>query len=362
MKKIGFCIDSLEMGGAEKLLVDIIKSIYRTKKYKIYLLTTLKSDSYFFNEIKDMVTYHYLLTKDERDNFKLNKNLITTFKFSFLKRKRYKFFSKEVDTVIDFLDGDFSKYIKKIKNKTKIVWLHINYKDLVLRKKIDKKINHYNKVIVTTNSMYEEISLKKEMKNKELSMIYNVIDFNKLDRLLEEEVEEKFKKEKYFLTVCRLDESQKDVTTLIKSYSEYKGDEKLYIIGDGKDKKSLEELVMNLELSQRVIFLGEKKNPFKYMKNAKAFILSSKSEGFGLVLVEALYAGTKVISSNCEYGPREILLNGDVGELFPVGNEEKLLEKLNLVTKKKYDNEKIKKSLERFKGKTIIKEIERVIR
>ncbi|WP_163468948.1 glycosyltransferase [Fusobacterium sp. IOR10] len=362
MKNIGFCIDSLEMGGAEKLFVDIIKSLHKTKKYKIYLLTTLKSDSYFFNEIKDMVTYHYLLTKEEKDNFKLNKNLINTFKSSLLKRKRYKLFSKEVDTVIDFLDGDFYKYIKTEKNKSKIVWLHSNYKDLVLRKKIDKKINHYNKVIVITNSMYEEISVKKEMENKELFMIYNMFDFNKLDRFLKEEVEEQFKKEKYFLTVCRLDESQKDVTTLIKSYSEYKGDEKLYIIGDGKDKKSLEELVMKLELSQRVIFLGEKKNPFKYMKNAKAFILSSKGEGFGLVLVEALYAGTKVISSNCEYGPREILLNGDVGELFPVGNKEKLLEKLYLITKKNYDNEKIKKSLERFEGKIIIKEIERTIR
>lgn len=362
MKNIGFCIDSLEIGGAEKLLVDIIKAIYKTKKYKIFLLTNLKSDSYFFNEIKEMVNYHYLLTKEEKNNFRSNKNLINKFKSSLLKRKRFKEFSKEVDTVIDFLDGDFYKYMKITKNKTKIVWLHLNYKDLVIKKKIDKKMKYYNKVIVTTETMYEEISLKKEIKNKKLYMIYNLIDFNKLDKLLKEDVEKEFNKEKYFLTVCRLDESQKDITTLIKSYSEYKGDEKLYIIGDGKDKKSLEELAMKLELSQRVIFLGEKKNPFKYMKNAKAFILSSKGEGFGLVLVEALYAGTKVISSNCEYGPREILLNGDVGELFPVGNKEKLLEKLYLITKKNYDNEKIKKSLERFEGKIIIKEIERTIR
>lgn len=361
MKKIGFCIDSLEMGGAEKLLVDIIKALHKTKKYEIYLLTKVKSDSYFFYEIKDLVNYYYLLSIEESKKFKEDKNFVNNFKSSFLKKRRFKKFLDEIDLVIDFLDGDFYKYIRKEKKIDKIIWLHLNYKDLKIKKRIDKKIKIYDKVIIITNDMYKEIKDKSIFKYKKIFMIYNLIDFKNLDKMLNDKVENKLLNNEYFLTVCRLDENQKDVTTLIKAFKNYKGNEKLYIIGDGKDRKNLEEKVKKLEILNRVIFLGEKKNPYIYMKNAKAFILSSKGEGFGLVLVEALYAGTKVISSDCNYGPNEILLNGKIGELFKAGNEKELLDKLNLITEKKYNKELVKKSLERFGEEEIIVKIKEVL-
>ncbi|MGL5461023.1 MAG: glycosyltransferase, partial [Cetobacterium sp.] len=63
MKKIGICIDSLEVGGAEKLLVDIIKLLNQTSSYKIILLTKNESDSKFYHEIKDEIDYSYLISK-----------------------------------------------------------------------------------------------------------------------------------------------------------------------------------------------------------------------------------------------------------------------------------------------------------
>ncbi|MFK4785482.1 glycosyltransferase [Fusobacterium sp. MFO224] len=361
MKRIGFCINSLEMGGAEKLLVDIIKALYKTKEYEIYLLTKVKSNSYFFNEIKDLVNYHYLLTIEENKKFKENRNFINNLKHSFLKKKRFKKFIKSIDSVIDFLDGDFYKYIKKEKKIDKTIWLHLNYKDLLIKKRIDEKIKYYNKVIVTTECMHEEIKDKPIFKNKKIFMIYNLIDLKKIDRMLNEKEDKNLLNDSYFLTVCRLDENQKDVTTLIKAFKNYRGKEKLYIIGDGKDKDLLENKAEKLKLSNKVIFLGEKENPFVYMKKAKAFILSSKGEGFGLVLAEALYAGTKVISSDCEYGPSEILLNGKIGELFKVGDEKELLDKLNLIKEKKYDKKLIDESLNRFKEGEIIEKIREVL-
>ena len=59
MLKIGFCINSLEMGGAERLLVDIVNALYETKEYEIHILTKLKSNSYFFNLIKDKITSQF---------------------------------------------------------------------------------------------------------------------------------------------------------------------------------------------------------------------------------------------------------------------------------------------------------------
>jgi glycosyltransferase involved in cell wall biosynthesis len=67
-----------------------------------------------------------------------------------------------------------------------------------------------------------------------------------------------------------------------------------------------------------VHFKGFKKNPYHYMKNALAFVLSSKWEGFGHVLVEALACECPVISTDCNFGPAEILDNGRFGKLISV--------------------------------------------
>jgi len=128
----------------------------------------------------------------------------------------------------------------------------------------------------------------------------------------------------YICSVARLDEEQKDFTTLILAYSKLyfdkKIEDKLYIIGDGPSKGVLKNLVKSNGLEKQVLFLGEKINPFVWVKNAKLFVLSSKFEGFGLILVDAMAVNTFVISSNCKTGPKEILQNGECGDLFEVGD------------------------------------------
>ena len=76
MLKIGFCINSLEMGGAERLLVDIINTLYETKNYEIHILTKLKSNSYFFNLIKDKIKYNFLLEKKSEGFFSKTRDSI----------------------------------------------------------------------------------------------------------------------------------------------------------------------------------------------------------------------------------------------------------------------------------------------
>lgn len=267
-----------------------------------------------------------------------------------------------MDIIIDFLDGDFYKYVSKVKNKLKIIWVHSSYKNLQLRKKIDYKIEYYDKIVVIVDEMEKEIRIeKKNIEN--LYKIYNFIDFSIINSKIEENLEIDFDiKQEYFLTVCRLNEEQKDVKTLIEAFSMYEGKEKLVIVGDGQDRAYLENLSNEKGLTDRVIFLGALTNPFILMKNAKTFILSSKTEGFGLVLVEALYCGTKVISSDCPVGPKEILLNGEIGELFKVGDKKDLIDKLNIALNKEYDKEKIKKLLERYTKKNFIEKFKEILR
>ena len=115
------------------------------------------------------------------------------------------------------------------------------------------------------------------------------------------------------------------------------------------------------KIKDKVIFLGMINNPFIFMKNSQAFILSSKVEGFGLVLVEALYCGTKVISSDCPTGPSQILLNGEAGELFEVSNVAELLNKLEIIHNKEYNKAKIEETLKRYTRENFINNFRKVI-
>ena len=355
MKKIGFCIDSLEMGGAERLLVDIVNTLYETKEYEIHILTKLKSNSYFFNLIKDKIKYDFLLEKKSEGFFSKTRD-------SILKKINFKKFSDKVDIIIDFLDGDFCSYIKNIKDKKKIVWLHSSYKNLLIRKKnIDEKLKHYDKILVIADDMEKELlEMRKDLKN--IYKIDNFVDYQEIDKKLNEDLKIDFDfNQKYFLTVCRLNEEQKDVKTLIEAFSLYKGDEKLVIAGDGPDRKMLEDLCIEKNLKDKVIFLGMINNPFIFIKNSQAFILSSKVEGFGLVLIEALYCGAKVISSNCPTGPSQILLNGEAGELFEVSNVNELLNKLEIIHNKEYNKAKIEETLKRYTRENFINNFRKVI-
>ena len=84
-------------------------------------------------------------------------------------------------------------------------------------------------------------------------------------------------------------------------------DANLIILGDGEERTRLEELVQELGLRDHVKMLGYVENPWAYMSKADVFVLSSKWEGLPTVLVEALALGVRVVSTDCEYGPGELL-------------------------------------------------------
>lgn len=118
----------------------------------------------------------------------------------------------------------------------------------------------------------------------------------------------------------------KDFYTLIKAVQNLrqKCDIRLNIIGDGSEKAKLEMFVDECGLREAVSFLGYIEDPFPYFKDADLFVLSSKYEGFGNVIVEAMSCGLPVVCTDCPGGPREILEDGRYGALVPVGNPSKM--------------------------------------
>lgn len=118
----------------------------------------------------------------------------------------------------------------------------------------------------------------------------------------------------------------KDYPTLLAAFSKAvkQHPARLVILGRGPKKDALIRLCADLGISSRVEFLGFKENPYQYMKLASVFVLSSLQEGFGNVIIEAMACGTPVISTDCPVGPAEIISHEKNGLLVPVASPDSL--------------------------------------
>ncbi|HJV84330.1 MAG TPA: glycosyltransferase [Noviherbaspirillum sp.] len=134
----------------------------------------------------------------------------------------------------------------------------------------------------------------------------------------------------YIVSVTRLEETQKDVTTLIKAFASlvkrHRIDESMLIVGEGRHRAELETLCDELGVRDRVRFFGFTTNPLPYVRGARLKVLSSKFEGLPTALIEGLIVGQVLVSSDCPTGPREILNHGKAGLLAPVGDADALAE------------------------------------
>jgi len=114
----------------------------------------------------------------------------------------------------------------------------------------------------------------------------------------------------------------KDYATLLLAFAKLRKrvDARLLILGEGGCRYALEAQAMELGIEGSLIMSDFVKDPSPYYRHADLHILSLAGEGFGNAIVEALAAGTPVVSTDCASGPREILCDGKFGRLVPVGD------------------------------------------
>lgn len=126
------------------------------------------------------------------------------------------------------------------------------------------------------------------------------------------------------LSVGRLSK-EKDQATLLRAFARVQKETRarLLILGEGEERARLEQVARSLGMDD-VSLPGYEPNPYSFMKKASAFVLSSRWEGFGVALVEALALNGNVVCTDCPGAPKEILQNGELGRLVPVGDYEQM--------------------------------------
>lgn len=364
-KDILFFITSLNIGGAERVLVDTLNEISNNSNNNYTVLTIYKEGS-LEKELNKNIKVINL--------FNISKPTNLTMKFVGLLLKSVLFrkyiFKKKVNLnnytkLIAYLEGTPTDVLSCFKN-TKIAFIHTDIEKHLKnknRKKVLTSYLTYEKIVCVSNAAKESflkyIDSEKNKKFEELKnktvVIHNYIDLKRIESLSKENiVENKNNKEinkennkeinfkNYFLCVARLRE-EKGVLRLYNIFKNRKED--LVFIGDGPLYEKLNEMRIRDE-KNNIHFLGEKINPYPYIKNARALIIPSYYEGYAMIAKEGEALNKFIISTKTNV--KEALIDYDFKIIddninksldYFLENEDEILEKIN---KKKNEDKNYK--------------------
>ena len=314
---IDFYISSLSGGGAEHVLTNIARNV-AAQGHDVTITTFEKRPQFY--EVDPRITINRC------DNTKSNKILEVLRDYRDTRRHLKE---RKADVVISFLSRtNMMLAMAAPFTKSKILVCDRNNRRMSQSAAVfNLSCQLYrmaDMVGVQTNRSKD--SYPKYL-HKKIFVIANPLDCEELDKQCEGiEIE----KSDTVISIGRLEQA-KDFETLIAAFARTEKDYPdwdLKIYGQGKKRELLENLIKELGQENRIKLCGVTHTPFLEMKKSRVFVLSTRYEGFPNVLCEAMYAGLPSIASDCEFGPSELIQDGENGYLFPVGDVDKLYERL----------------------------------
>jgi glycosyltransferase involved in cell wall biosynthesis len=353
MTKILFLLSRFLDGGIDAVLVDYLRFLAQREDYRITLAISIHMGELevFRKQIPEQVQVVYLVDQPMLTRWRQQKitqrlpfyikvydeALLSPIRRMMTGRKLRQLAAQH-DVVIDF-DCCHYAYLKSVKT-WKVAWFHFSFKQLMEQnrrrtQRIGNHLRYYDRIVTISQAMLDEGKELFPWLEGRWRLIYNAKDEQLLQQRASEPVDDPRINDNYILAIERLEESQKDLSTLIRAYqllrNEYHHEEKLYLLGKGRDEQLLRQLTERLSIADSVVFLGFSSNPYPWIAHAKAIAHSAKFEGLPTVMIESLIMGKLIVATDCPTGPREILDQGRAGLLTPVGDAAKLAESLHQV-------------------------------
>lgn len=364
MKKILITINSAIGGGAEKVLLEILKNLDK-KKYEIDLFLIIEKGIYLEEFKKEVNRLEYLIDKENlllKD--KIIFKVIKIFYIKLFLLQKIRKIKDEYDIEISFLEGVTAEYISRRKNRSyKICWIHTDLKKRKMPFWIKSDVyKNIDRIICVSNGTANSLKELYPKASEKIEVIYNFISKK---NILNKSLKYKENNKITFISIGRLTK-EKGFDILLRAHKKLidKGlDYNLQIIGEGILKKDLEKYIFENKIEENTKLLGFQKNPYSYLKASDVYIMSSRYEAFPLVLCEAIILEKPIIATNC-IGAIEILENGKYGEIVKVDCVDSLMNSMehlyyNSNLRMKYINLSKERS-NFFDDEKIIKKLEKL--
>jgi len=333
--KVLHIINNLGSGGAEKLIEDTLPILNKKEGVEVELLLLTDKNNVFLESLKKQgIKINVIGT----DNIYSPTNIFSIRKF--IKNNDFDIIHAHLFPTIYWTalaaKSFFNRGFKLVATEHNT---HNNRREHIIFQPIDKFIyREFDKLISisqkTEANLLDWLEVKK---NSKFTVVENGIDtqkFNEAESYSKKEMCSIFNEDNIFITMVGRFSKQKDQKTLIRAMEKLDDNFHLFLVGEGQLLEEHKKYVENLNLDNKVHFLGFRNDVDRILKTSDIVVLSSNWEGFGLAAVEGMAAGKPVIASDVS-GLREVVKGA--GLLFEQGNEEELAEIISkLISDKKY--------------------------
>ena len=378
MKSILFVIDSLTCGGAEKSLISLLNNIDYSN-YNVDLLLFKRGGEFekflpkevhlldipdyfkFLNgeyegDILSKIQYIFYRIKTSL-NLRINDISKEPMHSEQVVYKSIKSIlipiNKKYDVSVAYSQGFPSYFVsEKVQADKKLAWINCNYIKTMYDKNLDNKFySNIDKIIVVSQFIFDSMSQMKYGYKDKMKIILDIVDPKLIMNMaLEEEAKELKETEEFkILTVGRL-ATVKGYDLAIKAADLLKKNNfkfKWFVIGEGPQRKEIEQLIHSFNLENEVKLLGCRSNPYPYMKECDLYVQTSRKEGFGLTVMEAKILKNVIVATRFDTIDG-IIVDKDENSIYQAISK--------LIDNKIYYNY-IKDNVEQLKQYSSIKEI-----
>lgn len=356
-KKIGFVIGTLSSGGAERVISTLSNELI--ERFDITIITFAKSTPFY--TLDDRIKVVSCMAKADKP-----KSMLDSLKLNYNLAKRISSISKQegINILIGFITSAnvLTVIAAKLNGIPSIISERNNplVEDVPRLWEILRKYTYpkTDALVLQTNGIKK--LYEKKIRPHKITILPNPIsaDLSKLRAFNPKE-------ENIILSVGRLDKNKCHDELITAFHTINPKSWKVKIIGDGNKKQELTELIKKYDLTNRIEIISKVKNIDKYYNEASIFVFTSKTEGFPNALMEAMHFGLPCISTDCNFGPSDLINNGENGFLIPVNDQERLTEKLSqLISDKnlqqKFSENAIRTS-EKYMSKNVVSQWEALI-
>ena len=327
MKKVLFFIPNLSVGGAEKVLVNLVNNMDKSK-FDITVMTLFGGG---VNEqfLKEHIKYKYCFKK----TFKGNSQILKLFSPKFL----YKRFIKEhYDIIVSYLEGPTARIVSGCTDEnTKLVsWIHIQQET---KEALSYSFKSYDEAKKCYEAYDNTVCVSEYVKNDftrlldfkgNIEVLYNTNETADILRLADEKLEVEMDKNAVKICVVGKISKNKGVDRILRVHRKLLSDglnTHLYYLGVGPEEENLKAYIAEEKIEDKVTFLGYQTNPYRYIKACDLFACASFAEGFSTAATEALIVGTPVVTVEVS-GMKEMLGENEEYGIVTENDEDALYE------------------------------------